>query len=454
MQGKRGGLLGGVLPNGGAGSRADLLPTSFTVGVGATTARGVGGADLENHRQGLRAVEAECDTLRSQVARLQHQLADAERNLQHVTAERDGALGRVQELEEFLRPFLDRRERWQQLVQRSVAQVRLHTRLAANAARELHAAREGRKLEKINERHGKLEARQVAVCCEEMQLRWWHSEKGGLGGLISGGTSAKSLDLQTVTRLQYGHETALQSRFPEVSPWLCFTLITAERPYEFVCPDEHAVKCFVLALSRACPNIPGTIPSRRDFILRKAWCKINEACNRKGKTFAAIVAEAGRLSESLRPVSVKVPTLSAKASASSRSTASKVVDRSSLAPPRPPSNSTTSSGLLCIESFLASATSVSPPQRRGAWPKAGETWAFTGVAAEVDVYRDSMGLEWSNQIKCVDKATGRRAVTIVSVPESGSLVEIRGTDKLKFVKGWMRPVDANETWLMEKVCGP
>mmetsp|Transcript_13252 Transcript_13252/g.36379 ORF Transcript_13252/g.36379 Transcript_13252/m.36379 type:complete len:452 (-) Transcript_13252:35-1390(-) len=410
-------------------------------------------------------LQAECYRLRSEVSKLRQRAADAEHRAEEVVAERDEALEHVAELEDFLRPFLTRRERWQRLLRRSTAQVRLDSRLAVNVARELHAAREGRKLEKVNERHGVLEVRHVSVCCEEMLLKWYHNEQqqglgawaagaaggiisGATGGLISTGSQLKTLDLQSVTRLQYGHETALQTRFPEVSPWLCFTLVTAERSYEFVCPDEHATKCFVLALSRACPSADGAIPTKREFVLKKAWCKINEACARKGKSFAALVVEAGKLTASLKPKSVKVPTISGKRPP----TVSVVGDRASQATTFVGNTFAAPSGMLCIESFLASATSVSPPQRRGAWPKAGEIWVFTGVASEVDVYRDAAGLEWANQVKCSDK-NGRRAVTIVAAPESTNLVEIRGTDKIKFVKGWMKVVDDSETWLMERADG-
>jgi len=437
-----------------------VVGASFTSGTpvqgiplssGAAAARGAAAAgaasgESDALRQRLRIAEAECESLRAQAGRLEVQLGS-------VTGERDQALERVRELEDFLRPFLDRQDRWRRKLLLSSEELRLELRLAANVAKEVHAACEGRMLEKLNERHGTLEVRHVAVSFEDMQLKWSNPDKGGLGSLLKGGSAPKEVDLRSITRLKYGHETCIGARFPQASPWLCFALETLDRSYEFICPDEYAVRCFVLALSRACPDCPGAIPTRRKFVLRKAWCKINEACSRKGKTFVGLVQEAGKLSASLRPVSygsLKVPKVSPRSpSAPSTLPVSETRPQSRLGDaavdPR-------SSGLLCLESFLASASSSSPPQRRGAWPRPGETWVFTGAVAEVEVFRDPEGKEWSNQIKCADK-TGRRSVTILSAPECTNFVEVRGLDKLKFVKGWLRAVDADETWIIEKVSG-
>jgi len=486
---KRGGLISflGANDQGGAGHGDAGLPFASALGASSFNASSFAGAPARGGAAGtgelegrLREAQAECDGLRRKVGQLQGQLAASGHKVHEATSERDRAFERVRELEEFLLPILARHERSRKMVQSSGELLRLQSRLATNAARELHSAMKGRNLEKVNKQHGTLEVRHVSVCFEDMQLVWRNpNEKGLVGGLISGistglstgiqsgmhsglstglssgvsagicgGSGSKSLDLATMTRLNYGSEASLTTRFPEVSPWLCFSVETADRSYAFVCPDEHAVIAFVLALSRACPDVPGVMPLRRDVILHKARCKLNEACSRKGKTFAGLLIEAGQLQASLRSVNFKAPAIPRAPSVRVARPAA-AESRSFSQPARPRGSTSQGGGLICIESFLA--VSSSPPVRRGAWPKAGEVWAFTGVVDEVDLFRDPSGSEWANRIKCVDKATGRRAVTILSAPESQSLVEIRGLDKIKFVKGWLKVVDDSETWLVEKV---
>eukprot|EP00438_Fugacium_kawagutii_P000836 Skav202986 [mRNA] locus=scaffold2267:24288:31069:- [translate_table: standard] len=83
------------------------------------------------------------------------------------------------------------------------------------------------------------------------------------------------------------------------------------------------------------------------------------------------------------------------------------------------------------------------------WPKAGETWVFTGVTEAVQLYRSAEGTEWVNEMTCRSQSE-RRMVTIISALPQQNMVEIRGTDKLKFVKGWTRMVDDDGNWLLEQ----
>jgi len=345
--------------------------------------------------------------------------------------------------------------RLRKILRRSPEQVRFQLRLDRNVAREMHAAAQGRTLEKVAERHGTLEVRQCAVDYSEKWFKWWH-DKGLVGSVLTSthmipgasmlpgvpSTGSKSLDLQTVTRLKYGQETGIQTRFPEVQPWLCFSLETVERSYGFICPDEYAAKCFVLALSRLCVDAKGIVATRREFTLRKARCKLIDACAKKGKTLGCIFLEAARLTASLRPRVNKATTQPLPPAHHAPENGDFALASST---PKPGS-------LQGLQAFLVSGSAArQAPSCRGAWPKTGETWAFTGAAAEVDVYKDREGKEWANQIKCSDKTTGRRSVTIISATVGHRFVEIRGTDKLKFVKGWIEVVDSRDTWLLEKV---
>lgn len=66
----------------------------------------------------------------------------------------------------------------------------------------------------------------------------------------------------------------------------------------------------------------------------------------------------------------------------------------------------------------------------------------------VDLYRSAEGSEWVNEMTCRSQSE-RRMVTIISALPQQNMVEIRGTDKLKFVKGWARMVDDNGNWLLD-----
>ena len=71
-------------------------------------------------------------------------------------------------------------------------------------------------------------------------------------------------------------------------PWLCFSIYTHERSYDFIVPDghddEYTAQIFILALSALCRNATGALTSRRKYIVKRALMKIDESCKWKGTT--------------------------------------------------------------------------------------------------------------------------------------------------------------------------
>merc|ERR1711865_1151605 len=57
------------------------------------------------------------------------------------------------------------------------------------------------------------------------------------------------LELHDVVRIDYG----IMNRaciLANEDPWRCFSLVTLKRSFDFICPDEECVQCWVLAISR------------------------------------------------------------------------------------------------------------------------------------------------------------------------------------------------------------
>jgi len=145
---------------------------------------------------------------------------------------------------------------------------RLEAALAKNVARELHAFQQGFVLDKVHERSCKRERRLVAVCPEEMVLRWSKD-------LRSIGRNHSRLDLYEVILIHYGTMARASTLYPELSPWLCFSLYTTRRSYDFCCADEETVQACVLGLSCLCDWAAGVVPnSRGRFAALRGWCKL------------------------------------------------------------------------------------------------------------------------------------------------------------------------------------
>ncbi|CAJ1408003.1 unnamed protein product [Effrenium voratum] len=340
--------------------------------------------------------------------------------------------------------------------------ARLLRNLESNIAREMCDARQGFVIQKVTEKHGKTEVRRVAVCPSTSRLKWCHARE-------CLGESSKTLDLTVVQKIEYGPGSRAFKLYPEASPWLCFSLITAERSYDFISSNENSARCFVLSISRLCEGkADGGFRSRRQFESAKGWCKLKTGCQRRGSTMQKAILSA------LQQAAESLPAIPASESESLVADSTAAVQQEGLAekpmdlfdfcdelkgessPKLPAAQpkigqrpSTTS--LAAVSRGLTrwiSSSSGSPAG--GGWPRPGETWVFTGIVDHVDLYRSADSNEWVNEMTCRGQNSERRMVNIVSVLPQQNMVEIRGTDKLKFVKGWARMVDDNGQWLLEE----
>lgn len=156
---------------------------------------------------------------------------------------------------------------------RDLALARLERALERNIARDMFELHQGAVLDKVHDRNCKREPRFVLVSAEEMQLRWSKDLKHG--------RSFSTLDLYEVIHLHYGSMNRACVLHGDVPPWLCFSLYTARRSFDFCCPDEHTAQHFVLGLSRLCDWASGTVATRRRFMAIKGWCKLESCCFRQ-----------------------------------------------------------------------------------------------------------------------------------------------------------------------------
>lgn len=158
-------------------------------------------------------------------------------------------------------------------------------------ARALSYVSKEQSLQKVNNSNQKREGRNVIVSAPEMLLRW---AKGRVGcGVIP--KSVSQLDLRDVVRIDYGISArAFLLHADSVLPWLCFSLFTTARSFDFTCPDEESAQYFLLALSQLCSSAVGRISSRAGFHCAKGWCKIQHHCIRKGKPFLHVILDQSR----------------------------------------------------------------------------------------------------------------------------------------------------------------
>lgn len=150
--------------------------------------------------------------------------------------------------------------------------LRLERALERNIARDMFELQRGTMLEKVHERNCRREPRMVVVLADEMQMRW---SKASLGARSR---SQSRLDLYEVIRIHYGSMARACVLHTDIPPWLCFSLHTPRRSYDFCCPDEDTVQRFVLGLSRLCDWASGTIQTRRRFVALRGWCKLEDHC--------------------------------------------------------------------------------------------------------------------------------------------------------------------------------
>lgn len=245
----------------------------------------------------LRTEAVEAETLRKRLACAEQAFGNisADKELLHcscevLTAEKAELQAQLKRSEVEVHKYDGQRaynKRVQYLLARSVQLVRLERALSFNIAREMSVAIEGRILEKVTEKRPRSKVRFVVLDDAEMSLKWCHPP-----GPPS--WQCKSLDLQTVIRIDYGGNALAPIYFPGIEPWMCFSLCTSERSFDFVCPDDDTVQCFMLAISRLCRNVPGAIISRRQFLVFRGRCKLQTSILGKGTTLTNAVLQAVR----------------------------------------------------------------------------------------------------------------------------------------------------------------
>jgi len=168
---------------------------------------------------------------------------------------------------------------------RDPAVLRLEKALERNVAREVHGIHAGALLDKVHESNCKRERRLVVASADEMVLRWSKD-------LQRLGRSHTRLDLYEVIRIHYGSMARPCILYHDVPSWLCFSLYTPRRSYDFCCPDEATVQRFVLGLSRLCDWASGAVPTRSRFVVIKGWCKLEHHCFQHEVSLAQLFREA------------------------------------------------------------------------------------------------------------------------------------------------------------------
>jgi len=248
-------------------------------------------------------LRTECQSHREQQERLEHQARKAESCVAELASkqrdwqrERQGLQDhlvnetrqRLEVQEEISRRDQAQRERnvkRQRRLDRDPALLRLEKALERNIARDMYELHMGAVLEKVHERNCRREPRLVQVSADQMVLRWSKD-------LRSISHSCSSLDLYEVIRIHYGGMARACVLHTEVPPWLCFSLYTPRRSYDFCCPDEETVQRFVLGLSRLCDWASGTVATRRRFIALRGWCKLEDACFRQNMSLGQLFVDA------------------------------------------------------------------------------------------------------------------------------------------------------------------
>lgn len=156
---------------------------------------------------------------------------------------------------------------------------------SCNASREIRRLEEGTVLEKVSARSSRREKRFVSVSCSDLRLRW--------GKDLQGRRQAPKLDLSEVIRIDYGCVARAHRLHPDLKPWLCFSLYTTKRSFDFCSMTEEAAQFCILGVSRLCCGwAAGTITTRSRFMCLKALCKIDAYCKSQGSSRCRLLKDA------------------------------------------------------------------------------------------------------------------------------------------------------------------
>jgi len=275
------------------------------------------------------------DVLRLQNTKLKDQLKAEQK--QHADCRK--------ELTKLKAPVIARNKKREERLAKSPEQAILQSCLDHNIAWEMRMSQRGFEFEKVHERNHKREPRFVALFPEEMLLKWRKPQSQSF---------TSTLDIWELIRIDYGTLAKPCVIYDQVQPWLCFSLYTVRRSYDFICPSneadvaskrltcpkghplefhkgdrgncycdgcerekvvgadvwkcqkceydlcarcatnprEDAVQCLVLAISRLARWAKGAVSSKRQFVALKGWCKVEDYCMRRRITLAQAFREA------------------------------------------------------------------------------------------------------------------------------------------------------------------
>ncbi|CAD7970091.1 unnamed protein product [Amoebophrya sp. A25] len=167
-----------------------------------------------------------------------------------------------------------------------------------NFAREVKtAANDGIVIDKISEKDGKQPGKTVFIDVSKAVLKYRR-------GFPRGGFT--EVNLKEVMHMEWGEQSrayAVGSKgnkmYKMLKPWLCFSLYTKERSWDFVVPDNDKSEpvlqtcLFALAAVFLGQNVGGNmIKTRGQFVWRKAMMKVDESSKLRGLTRQALVQEA------------------------------------------------------------------------------------------------------------------------------------------------------------------
>merc|ERR1712194_544059 len=160
-----------------------------------------------------------------------------------------------------------------------------------NFAREIAELRSGCEVFKLTEREGK-KNKTLFLDPDTRQLQWKRNwpRKGNC-----------FIELTEVINVAWGRNSrayvvGIKKVQQLLKPWLCFSIYTKDRSFDFIIPDgpreDKIVQSVVLALAAMCHNAGGVVQSRGGFVIRKALMKIDETCRWQGMTRVQYIRKA------------------------------------------------------------------------------------------------------------------------------------------------------------------
>lgn len=105
---------------------------------------------------------------------------------------------------------------------------------------------------------------------EQLQLSWFRGDDLDPDG---------SCPLDKIIVIGYGFASRAQVLCPKAAPEDCFSLYTANKTFDFVCPGGDEVGAILPVLSRLCARVKGwpvagSLSTRSKFLSARGWCKV------------------------------------------------------------------------------------------------------------------------------------------------------------------------------------